>query len=44
MLTLSHVPQLFSVETCHTSIHVLRWEDCPRNVPGAKATTLTRGA
>ena len=29
MLTLSHLHQLFSVETCHTYIHALRWKDRP---------------
>jgi transposase-like protein len=34
MLTLSHIHQLFSLETCQTYIHALRWKDrllqCPR--------------
>ena len=29
MLALSHVHQLFSVETCQTYIHALRWKDRP---------------
>jgi transposase-like protein len=33
MLTLSHVHQLFSVETCHTYIHTLRWKDRPLQCP-----------
>ena len=33
MLTLSHVHQLFSVETCHTYIHALRWKDRPLQCP-----------
>ena len=33
MLTLSHLHQLFSVETCHTYIHALRWKDRPLQCP-----------
>ena len=33
MLTLSHVPQLFSAETCQTYIHTLRWKDRPLPCP-----------
>ena len=33
MLTLSHLHQLFSVETCQTYIHVLRWKDRPLQCP-----------
>ena len=33
MLTLSHVHQLFSVETCQTYIHTLRWKDRPLQCP-----------
>ena len=30
---LSHLHQLFSVETCHTYIHALRWKDRPLQCP-----------
>ena len=33
MLTLSHLHQLFSVETCQTYIHALRWKDRPLQCP-----------
>jgi transposase-like protein len=33
MLTLSHVHQLFSVETCQAYIHALRWKDRPLQCP-----------
>jgi transposase-like protein len=33
MPTLSHVHQLFSVETCHAYIHALRWKDRPPQCP-----------
>jgi transposase-like protein len=33
MPTLSHVHQLFSVETCHAYIHALRWNDRPLQCP-----------
>jgi transposase-like protein len=33
MLTLSHFHQLFSVKTCQTSIHALRWKDRPLQCP-----------
>jgi hypothetical protein len=33
MLTLSHVHQLFSLETCQTYIHALRWKDRPLQCP-----------
>jgi transposase-like protein len=33
MLTLAHLHQLFSVETCHTYIHALRWKDRPLQCP-----------
>ena len=33
MLTLSHVHQLFSLETCQTYIHALRWKDRPLQWP-----------
>jgi transposase-like protein len=33
MLTLSHLHQLFSVETCQTHIHALRWKDRPLQCP-----------
>src|SRR5215475_4900760 len=33
MLTLSHVHQLFSVETCQAYIHALRWKDRPLPCP-----------
>jgi transposase-like protein len=33
MLTLSHFHQLFSIETCHTYIHALRWKDRPLQCP-----------
>jgi len=33
MLTLSHLHQLFSVETCQTYIHALRWKDGPLQCP-----------
>jgi len=33
MLTLSHVHQLFSVETCQAYIHALRWTDRPLQCP-----------
>ncbi|HZC03568.1 MAG TPA: IS1595 family transposase [Gammaproteobacteria bacterium] len=33
MLTLSHVHQLFSVETCHAYIHALQWKDRPFQCP-----------
>jgi transposase len=33
MLTLSHIHQLFSIETCHTYIHALRWKDRPLQCP-----------
>jgi hypothetical protein len=29
MLTLSHIHQLFSLETCQAYIHALRWKDRP---------------
>jgi len=33
MLTLSHVHQLFSVETCQAYLHALRWKDRPLQCP-----------
>ena len=33
MLTLSHLHQLFSIETCQTYIHTLRWKDRPLQCP-----------
>ena len=33
MLTLSHLHQLFSLETCQTYIHALRWKDRPLQCP-----------
>jgi hypothetical protein len=33
MLTLSHLHQLFSAETCQTYIHTLRWKDRPLQCP-----------
>jgi hypothetical protein len=33
MPTLSHVHQRFRVDTCHTSIHALRWKDRPFQCP-----------
>src|SRR6266851_9221124 len=33
MLTLAHLHQLFSIETCQTYLHALRWKDRPLQCP-----------
>jgi hypothetical protein len=33
MLTLTHLHQLFSIETCQTYLHALRWKDRPLQCP-----------
>src|SRR5881275_2887845 len=37
MLTLSHLHQLFSVETCQTYIHALRWKERPLQCPRCRS-------
>jgi hypothetical protein len=33
MPILSYLHQLFNADTCHTSIHTLRWKDRPLQYP-----------
>src|SRR5438067_29192 len=40
MLTLSHLHQLFSVETCQTYIHTLRWKDRPLQCPRCQSQDI----
>src|ERR671932_185552 len=40
MLTLSHVHQLFSLETCQTYIHALRWKDRPLQCPRCQSQDI----
>ena len=40
MLPRSHVHQLFSVETCQTSLHPLRWKDRPLPCPRCQSQAV----
>src|SRR5499426_2237415 len=40
MLTLSRLPQLFSLEICQTYIHALRWKDRPLQCPRCQSQDI----
>src|SRR5262245_14575450 len=42
MLTLSHIHQLFSLETCQNYIHALRWQDRPLQCPRCQSQDVDR--